>query len=90
MRRRLRVRLSPDSGHLGRTAHSTRSAKRRPEQVQHKLRLVDHLIRTRQQHVEHRAAERLGGLEIDDQLKLGRGLNGRSAGFRPWGRMRLT
>src|SRR5262245_2732947 len=32
--RRPRVRLSPDSGHCGRTGHSTRCANSRPEQVQ--------------------------------------------------------
>src|SRR5262249_56018968 len=35
-------------------------------------RSLDHLIRPRQQRRRDRQAERLGGLEVDDQLELGR------------------
>jgi len=38
--------------------------------------LLDHLIRPQQQRLRDREAERLGGLEVDYQLKLGWLLDG--------------
>jgi hypothetical protein len=43
--------------------------------------LLDDLIRQRQQGRRDREAERLGRLEVDDQLELGRLLDGEIAGF---------
>jgi hypothetical protein len=37
--------------------------------------LLDHLVRAGQQRVGHRQSERLGGLQVDDQLVLGRRLH---------------
>jgi hypothetical protein len=44
--------------------------------------LFDHLVGTRDQRL-HVESKRLGSLEIDHQLVLGRRLTGRSAGFSP-------
>src|SRR5215467_94074 len=41
--------------------------------------LFDHLVRTRLQCRRHAQAERLGGLEVDHQFELDRGLDGKSA-----------
>ena len=43
---------------------------------------LDHLIRPQQQRRRDRQAERLGGLEVDDQLELGRLLDGEVGGLR--------
>ena len=42
---------------------------------------LDHLIRPLQQRRRHRQPERLGSLEVDDQLELGRLLDGQVAGL---------
>jgi hypothetical protein len=47
------------------------------------VRLLDHLIRTRQQRRRDRQAECLGGLEVDDEVELGGLLDGMSAGLAP-------
>jgi hypothetical protein len=44
--------------------------------VQQIKSLFDHLVGSRKQSVWDGESERLGGLEIDDQLKLGRHLHG--------------
>jgi len=41
-----------------------------------KLRLFDNLVRDREEIVGQIEAKRLGGLEVDHQLELGRPLNG--------------
>jgi hypothetical protein len=51
------------------------------------LPLFDHLVRAGDELPRHVKAERLGGLEVDDQLDLGDCCTGRSAGLAPW-RMR--
>ena len=43
--------------------------------------LVDHLVRPQQQRLRDREAERLGGLEIDDQLEFRRLLDGQIGGL---------
>src|SRR4030095_4996282 len=45
--------------------------------------LLDHLIRPRQQRRRDRQAERLGGLEVDDQLELGGLLDRKVSRLRP-------
>src|ERR1700730_6504562 len=45
--------------------------------------LFDHLIRALQERERDRQAEGLGGLEVDDQLKLRRLLDGEVSGLRP-------
>ena len=45
---------------------------------------LDHLVRPQQQRRRDRQAERLGGLEVDDQLELGGLLDGEVGGFAPF------
>ena len=45
------------------------------------IRLFDHLISERQQFIRHIEAERLRGLEVDDQLELGQRLQSLLAGL---------
>ncbi len=44
---------------------------------------LDHLVRSEQQRWRDRQTERLGGLDVDDQLKLYRRLDGKLVGRRP-------
>src|SRR5439155_17477767 len=46
------------------------------------LHLLDDLVRPEQERLRHRESERLGGLEVDDQLELGRLLDGQIPGLR--------
>src|SRR5438445_2462137 len=46
-------------------------------------KLFDHLIRPQQQRLRDRQPERLGGLEVDDQLELGGLLDGKIGGPPP-------
>jgi hypothetical protein len=43
--------------------------------------LLDHLVRPQQQGLRDRQAQRLGGLEVNDQLELGRLLDGEVGGL---------
>jgi hypothetical protein len=45
-------------------------ARRRPEQVQHKLRLLDHLVGAAEQRKRARNPKRLGSFEVKYQLDL--------------------
>src|SRR6266487_2621002 len=44
---------------------------------------LDHLVRAQQQRLRDREPERLGGLEVDHELELGRLFHGKLAGLRP-------
>src|SRR5204863_6091452 len=59
----------------GRGVRSTRSGHSRP--------LFDHLVGAGEQRLRHGEAERLGGLHIDDELELGRLLDGQVGRLRP-------
>ena len=56
--------------------------------VQQKCQLFDHLVCTDEQPSRHAKAERLGGLEVDDQLVLGRCLHWKVGGCPPSALMR--
>ena len=51
-----------------------RRANSRPEQVQQTPQLLDHLVGEQHERIREREPDRLGGLEIDDQLVAGRPL----------------
>jgi hypothetical protein len=53
------------------------------EQLGHAAGLLDYLIRSLQERRRDRQAERLGGLEVDDQLELRGLLNGEIGGRAP-------
>ena len=48
-----------------------------PTSLGHRARLFDHLVGEREQHRRNRQAERLGGLQIDDEIEQFR----RAAGY---------
>jgi hypothetical protein len=62
--------LPPESGHRLSATGYPLCATWRPEQVQHKLWLLDHLVGSGKQRLWNAETERFGGLEIDDQLDL--------------------
>jgi hypothetical protein len=65
-------RSTPGNGHSSAQLARRFSARTGREQSQQKLRLFDHLVGEREQPVRNLEAERLGGPEVDDKVKLGR------------------
>ena len=62
------------------SGHGRRAAEERDELAPLSF---DHLVGARKQRWGHLNTERLGGLEIDDQLEFGRPLDRKSAGLAP-------
>jgi hypothetical protein len=66
--------LAPTAAVMLQCRDRSKSATSGHEQMQQR-RLVDHLVGGGEQHWWHSEAKRLGSLEIDDQLVLGRSLH---------------
>jgi len=66
------VRFTPESGHRNSIAQCPLCAKSRHSALQQKALLVDHLVGEGKQFGRHINTERLGDVEIDYQLELGR------------------
>ena len=66
------VRYAFDRYRNGEALKPTRRAHKATYAVQQKTSLFDHLVGERQERLGDRQAERLGGLEVDDQVELGR------------------
>ena len=64
--------MPPIATEFTRHDESSRSARSRLYAMQQKAVLLDHLVGARDQRRWDRQSERLGGLEINDQLELGR------------------
>src|SRR5262249_14048642 len=69
---RIDVRFTPESGQLKCSSRCPLWAKSGREQSQQSNRLFDHLVRGDQQVGRYGQAERLRGLQVDDQFELGR------------------
>ena len=69
----MRVRLSPNFGHIGPLWHSSRSASSGREQLQRGNPLFDHDVGAQQEGFRDLQPDRLCRLEVDDQLEF-RGL----------------
>ena len=83
------VRISLKATDLPRRSEMTRCAKTCCEQVQQTAALFNHLVGADHKGLRHSETERLGRLEIDQQLNLVERSTGRSLGLSPF-RMRPT
>jgi len=70
-----RGRLTPDSRLADGRAGSSGSGQKLTHAAQQTASLFDHLVGANQDRLRHRKAERLGGLEVQDHLELGRKLH---------------